>query len=118
MTDEKLKIGICEQFDDGAQTHFKRLLDGYNFEFIEFDTPLDIVKTLLDGELDLAGISGLSAFDLGFSAESNVSGLEISTILPRRDPTLVIVGKNNLDHLPRRGKIFVESELIRRQLKR
>ncbi len=118
MTDEKLKIGVCEQFDDGAQQHFKRLLEGYNIEFIEFESPLDIIKTLLDGELDLAGISGLSAFDLGFSAESNVSGLEISTYLPRRDPTLVIVGKNNLDHLPRRGKIFAKLELIRRQLKR
>ncbi|CAI8209702.1 MAG: Uncharacterised protein [Methanobacteriota archaeon] len=118
MTDEKLRVGICEQFDDGAQPHFKRLLEGYNIEYLEYKNTLEIIKSLLDGEIDLAGISGLSAFDLGFSAESSVSGLEISTFLPRRDPTLVIVGKNNLDHLPRRGKIFAKSELIRRQLRR
>jgi len=118
MTNEKLMVGICEQFDDGAQSHFQRLMERYNIEFIKFKSSLDIVKSLLEGEIDLAGISGLSAFNLGFSAESNVSGLEISTYLPRRDPTLVIVGKNNLDHLPRKGKIFANSELIRRQLKR
>ncbi|HJM45123.1 MAG TPA: hypothetical protein QF644_04160 [Candidatus Poseidoniaceae archaeon] len=118
MTNEKLMVGICEQFDDGAQPHFQRLMERYNIEFIKFKSSLDIVKSLLGGEIDLAGISGLSAFNLGFSAESNISGLEITTYLPRRDPTLVIVGKNNLDHLPRKGKIFANSELIRRQLKR
>ena len=118
MTTEKLMIGICEYFDDGSQTQFKRLMNGYDVEFVEFKSPLDVAKSLLEGDIDLAGISGSSAFNLGFSAESNVSGLEISAYLPRREPTSVIVSKDKLDHLPRNGRVFANSELIRRQLKR
>ena len=118
MTTEKLMIGICEHFDDGSQTQFKRLMNGYDVEFLEFKSPLDAAKSLLNGDIDLAGISGSSAFNLGFSAESNVSGLEISAYLPRREPTSVIVSKDKLDHLPRKGRVFANSELIRRQLKR
>ena len=118
MNDEKLVIGISKQFDDGSQPHLRRLLSGYNVEFLEFKTSLEIIKSLMDGEIDLAGLSGLSAFDLGFSGNSSVSGLEISTFLPRREPTLVMVCKDKINHLPRNGNIFVDGELIRRQLKR
>ena len=40
MTDEKLRVGICEQFDDGSQPHFKRLLEGYNIEYLEYKNNL------------------------------------------------------------------------------
>ncbi|MBJ99593.1 MAG: hypothetical protein CMB48_01095 [Euryarchaeota archaeon] len=118
MNDEKLVIGISKQFDDGSQPHLSRLLEGYNVEFKEFKTSLEIIKSLINGDLDLAGLSGLSAFDLGFSGNSSVSGLEISTFLPRREPTLIMVCKDKITHLPRNGNIFVDCELVRRQLKR
>ena len=118
MSDEKLVIGICKQFDDGSQQHFMRLLENFNVEFNEFETPRDASKSLLDGDIDLVGLSGLSAFDLGFSGNSSISGLEISTFLPRREPTLIMVSKDKINHLPRNGKIFADSKLISRQLKR
>ena len=110
MSDEKLVIGICKQFDDGSQQHFMRLLENFNVEFKEFDTPRDASKSLLDGDIDLVGLSGLSAFDLGFSGNSSISGLEISTFLPRREPTLIMVSKDKINHLPRNGKIFADSK--------
>lgn len=118
MTTEKLTIGICKYFDDGSQSQLKRLMNGYDVDFLEFESSLEILKSLLDGEIDLAGISGSSAFKLGFSSESNVSGLEISSYLPRREPTSVIVSKDKLEHLPRNGRVYANSELIRRQLRR
>ena len=48
MSDEKLVIGICRLFDDGSQQHFMRLLEGFNIEFMEFETPRDASKSLLD----------------------------------------------------------------------
>ncbi|MAS62155.1 MAG: hypothetical protein CMA34_00525 [Euryarchaeota archaeon] len=118
MSEEKFVVGICKQFDDGSQQHFMRLLNGYDVEFKEFENPTDVSKSLLEGNIDLAGLSGLSAFNLGFSGTSSISGLEISTFLPRREPTLIMVSKDKINHLPRNGKIFADSELIRRQLKR
>jgi len=118
MTEEILIIGICKQFDDGAQPHFKRLMTSFNVKFVEYDSILKIVESLLEGEIDLAGISGLSAYELGFSANTTYPKLKVSAFLPRRDPTLILASKDGLDHFPRKGKIFAELELVRRQLKR
>ncbi len=118
MAEDKLIVGICKQFDDGSQPHLKRLMGEFDIMFVEYDTPLEIIKSLLEGEVDLAGVSGLVAYDLGFFANTTYPGLEISAFLPRRDPTFVFASKDDLDHIPRKGKIFVELELVRRQLKR
>jgi len=118
MTEGTLIVGVCKQFDDGCQPHLKRLMHSFDVEFVEFDSPSKITESLLDGEIDLAGISGLSAYDLGFYANNTYSGLEISAFLPRRDPTFILASKKHLDFLPRKSKIFAEHELVIRQLKR
>ena len=118
MTEDTLIIGICKQFDDGAQPHFERLMTSFDVKFVEYDSILKIIDSLLEGDIDLAGISGLAAYELGFSANTTYPKLEISAFLPRRDPTFILASKDGLDFLPRKSKIFVELELVRRQLKR
>ncbi|MBJ23175.1 MAG: hypothetical protein CMB64_00755 [Euryarchaeota archaeon] len=118
MAFDILKIGICNKFDDGSQAHFKRLMEIYDVKFVEFNTQIEMLESLSDGVIDLVGTSGISAFELGFSANKKPDGLEISVFLPRRDPTLIMVSKDNLEHLPRKAKIFTKSKLTGLQLKR
>ncbi|RAH16145.1 MAG: hypothetical protein CMB56_001550 [Methanobacteriota archaeon] len=118
MALDEIKIGLLKEFDDGSQSHFRRLMDTYDVDFIEFNSQDELIESLIEGEIDLIGTSGIRALELGFSGTQNLEGLKISTFLPRRDPTLVLVSKDNLEYLHKNAKIFTNSNITKLQLKR
>ena len=70
------------------------------------------VQMLKDGNADMVA---MSAFDWN---QLDVSGLQIVGVLPRKEPTWVLVGEDKPEYLKQGARVVCDNELLRRQMMR
>lgn len=100
--------GVRHQIERTVHTH-GRLRDMRMKELPHLETAL---QALRDGHGD---IIGMSAFDW---RDRPVDGLMIAGVLPRKEPTWVLVGPNKPEYLLPESVVMCEHELLRRQMRR
>jgi len=70
------------------------------------------IRTLRDGTGDIVA---MSAFDWD---DHDVEGLTIAGLLPRKEPTWVLVADDKPEYLEQHARVMCEHELLRRQIRR
>ena len=114
--EDRFEILVYPETGNGVSTHIRKFIDSSpdNLKLILKEVP-DInsaIELLIDGYADIVPVSG----DWLYNNRNN--RLSSSLVLPRREPTKVLVGENKPEYVPKNGIIVADSELIKRQLLR
>jgi len=113
---ERIELLIPAQEGDGVRAAALRFLqtDHHGFEFVAKES-LDystLVSLLKSGNADLAAVSA------SWWYQNRDNGLFPALLLPRKEPTQVLISEDKPDYLPRKAIIVTDSELLRRQMLR
>ena len=113
---ERIELLIPSQEGDGVKAAALRFLqqDHSDFEFVSKES-LDystLVSLLKSGNADLVAVSATWWY------QNRENGLFPALILPRKEPTQVLVSEDKPGYLPRKAIIVTDSELLRRQMLR
>jgi len=112
--DEGYEVLIHADDSHGLQLYLERLSAGVDskLNFAEYEAIDAAVERLNEGESDLILLDGLNWH------QTKTSGLIIAAVLPRKEPTLVMVSDDKPEYLPSKAIISVEQELVKRQIRR
>ena len=101
---------------DGVSTHARKFIESSpdNLQLIAKEVPdlSTAIELLLDGHADMVPVSGKWLYD------HRGNDISSALVLPRREPTRVLVGEDKPEYIPKNGIIVADCELIRRQLLR
>ena len=115
-SEERFQILLCPESGDGVCTHAQKFIDsspdGLNLVAKSVPHIETAIELLLDGHGDIVPVSG----EWWFNNRSRE--LSASLVLPRREPTRVLVGENKPEYIPKKGIIVADCEIIKRQLLR
>ena len=99
---------------DGVHTHVKKLIENHpdSMTLVEKQVPHieSAIELLRDGHGDLVAASGRWWF------ENRDKDLTASVVLPRREPTRVLVGEDKPEYVPKGAVIIADCEIVRRQM--
>ena len=88
----RFEILLCPEMGDGVHTHVKKLIDNHpdSMTLVEKQVPHieSAIELLREGHGDLVAASGRWWF------ENRDKDLTATVVLPRRDPTRVLVGED------------------------
>ncbi|MBT60771.1 MAG: hypothetical protein CMA63_04370 [Euryarchaeota archaeon] len=117
MTDRvRLEVLTTASKNDGVRLQIERTIEQnrHEFDFLLRQIPHmeTAVETLRDGTADFLA---MSAHDW---RNYNVDGLSIIGILPRREPTWVLVSDDKPEYLVSKAIVVCDNELLRRQMRR
>ena len=114
--DERFEILVIPNIGDGVHQQITKLIsnspEGLNLvekEIPHIETAISLLK---QGHGDIVAVSGRWWF------ENKDPDLIANLVLPRREPTRVLVGENKPEYIPKKGIIIVDCELVRRQFNR
>ncbi len=115
MSEEgRFEILLCPEMGDGVHTHVKKLIDNHpdSMTLVEKQVPHieSAIELLRDGHGDLVAASGRWWF------ENRDKDLTASVVLPRREPTRVLVGEDKPEYVPKGAVIIADCEIVRRQM--
>lgn len=115
MTEEdRFEILLCPEVGDGVSTHAKKFIDSSpdGLNLIEKQVPHveTAIQLLIDGHGDMVPISA------NWWYNNRVKGLSSNLVLPRREPTRVLVGEDKPEYIPKRGIIIADCDIVKRQL--
>ena len=112
--EDRFEILICPEIGDGVSTHAQKFIssspDGLDLvakHVPHLETAIDL---LLDGHGDIVPVSGEWWF------ENRINDLSASLVLPRREPTRVLVGEDKPEYIPKNGVIIADCEILKRQM--
>ena len=114
--EDRFEILLTPETGDGVNTHAQKFIDSSpdglklvakNVPHIE--TAIDL---LLDGHGDIVPVSG------EWWSKNRNREISTSLVLPRREPTRVLVGEDKPEYIPKKGIIVADCEIIKRQLLR
>ena len=71
------------------------------------ETAIDL---LLDGHGDIVPVSGEWWY------ENRIKDFSSALVLPRREPTRVLVGEDKPEYIPKNGVIVADCEVLKRQM--
>ncbi|GIR34202.1 MAG: hypothetical protein CM15mP47_4280 [Methanobacteriota archaeon] len=101
---------------DGVRLQVENVIvknrDSFNFKMTELPHMEVAIETLKSGTADLLAMSIEQWKSL------DTDGLKISAFLPRREPTMVLVGDDKPEYLPLNATVICPKELVKRQLLR
>jgi porphobilinogen deaminase len=113
---ERIELLIPAQEGDGVRAAALRFLEsgqpGFEFvakESLDYSTLVSLLKS---GNADLAAVSA------SWWYQNRDNGLFPALLLPRKEPTQVLISEDKPDYLPRKAIIVTDSELLRRQMLR
>lgn len=117
MTEEdRFEILLCPEIGDGVSTHAKKFIDSSpdGLNLIEKQVPHveTAIQLLIDGHGDMVPVSA------NWWYNNRVKGLSSNLVLPRREPTRVLVGEDKPEYIPKRGIIIADCDIVKRQLVR
>jgi len=115
MTDEdRFEILLSPEIGDGVSTHVKKFIDSSpdGLQLIAKPVPHveSAIELLLDGHGDMVPVSAKWWYG------NRIKGLSSNLVLPRREPTRVLVGEDKPEYIPKRGIIVADCEIVKRQL--
>lgn len=115
MTEEdRFEILLCPEVGDGVSTHAKKFIDSSpdGLNLIEKQVPHveTAIQLLIDGHGDIVPVSA------NWWYNNRVKGLSSNLVLPRREPTRVLVGEDKPEYIPKRGIIIADCDIVKRQL--
>lgn len=101
---------------DGVRLQIERSIEqnrkDFDFKLSQLPHIESAIEALKNGTGDLVAMSALDW------RNHNVEGLSIATILPRREPTWVLVSDDKPEYLYPEALIVCDNELLRRQMRR
>ena len=114
--EDRFEILICPEIGDGVGTHSQKFIDsspdGLDLvakQVPHIETAIDL---LLDGHGDIVPVSGEWWY------ENRIKELSAGLVLPRREPTRVLVSEDKPEYIPKNGVIIADCDILKRQMKR
>lgn len=112
--DDRFEILISPEIGDGVHTHAQKFIDSSpdGLELIAKHVPHTetALELLLDGHGDMVAVSG----EWWYNNRSR--DFSSALVLPRREPTRVLVGEDKPEYIPKNGIIVADCEIVRRQM--
>ena len=114
IEEDRFEILLCPEAGDGVSTHAKKFIDSSpdGLDLIEKQVPHleTAIQLLIDGHGDMVPVSA------NWWYNNRVKGLSSNLVLPRREPTRVLVGEDKPEYIPKRGIIIADCDIVKRQL--
>ena len=114
--DDRFEVLVYPEMGDGVCTHAHKFIesspDGLDLVLKEVPHVQTAIDLLLDGHGDVVPVSGEWWYN---NRHKDLSSL---LVLPRREPTRVLVGEDKPEYIPKGGIILADCEVIKRQLLR
>lgn len=115
-TQERMVILTTPNRDDGVRQQIERTVDTHgrhrDLRLKQVPHMTTALQVLRDGQADIVA---MSAFDW---QNEDVSGLMIAGVLPRKEPTWVLVANDKPEYLQAGSVVVCDHELLRRQMMR
>lgn len=113
---QRFEILVTPDSGEGVHPQIMKLIsnspEGLELEMKEIPHVESALSLLKNGHGDLVAVSGK------WWHENRDSSLSGKLVLPRREPTRVLVGENKPEYIPKGGIVVVDCELIKRQFLR
>ena len=114
--EDRFEILVCPETGDGVSTHVQKFIESSpdGLELVAKQVPHveTALELLLDGHADMVPVSGEWWY------ENRSRDLSAALVLPRREPTKVLVGENKPEYIPKNGIIVADCEILKRQMLR
>ena len=114
--EDRFEILLTPETGDGVNTHAQKFIDSSpdGLKLVAKNVPHieTAIELLLDGHGDIVPVSG------EWWSKNRNRELSTSLVLPRREPTRVLVGEDKPEYIPKKGIIVADCEIIKRQLHR
>jgi len=114
--ENRFEILLAPEIGDGVNTHVQKFVDSSPDELELIIKPVPHVETalelLIDGHADIVPVSG----EWWYNNRSRDFSSEL--VLPRREPTRVLVGEDKPEYIPKNGIIIADCEVLKRQMLR
>ncbi len=112
----RLEVLTTASRNDGVRLQIERSIEtnrkDFDFKLSQLPHIESAIEALKSGTGDLMAMSALDW------REQNVEGLSIVSVLPRREPTWVLVSDDKPEYLYEKALIVCDHELLRRQMRR
>jgi len=112
--EERFEILLCPEIGDGVHTYVKKLIDNHPDGLTLVERPVphieSAIELLREGHGDLVAASGRWWY------ENRQKDLVASIVLPRREPTRVLVSEDKPEYVPKGAIIIADCEIVRRQM--
>ncbi len=112
----RLEVLTTASRNDGVRLQIERSIEtnrkDFDFKLSQLPHIESAIEALKNGTGDLMAMSALDW------REYNVDGLSIVSVLPRREPTWVLVSDDKPEYLHQKALIVCDHELLRRQMRR
>jgi hypothetical protein len=114
--ENRFEILLAPEIGDGVNTHVQKFVDSSPDELELIIKPVPHVETalelLIDGHADIVPVSG----EWWYNNRSR--DFSSALVLPRREPTRVLVGEDKPEYIPKDGIIIADCEVLKRQMLR
>lgn len=114
--ENRFEILLAPEIGDGVNTHVQKFVDSSPDELELIIKPVPHVETalelLIDGHADIVPVSG----EWWYNNRSR--DFSSALVLPRREPTRVLVGEDKPEYIPKNGIIVADCEVLKRQMLR
>ncbi|GIQ96129.1 MAG: hypothetical protein CM15mP1_0250 [Methanobacteriota archaeon] len=114
--ENRFEILLTPEIGDGVNTHVQKFIDsspdGLKLEAKHVPHVETALELLADGHGDMVPVSGEWWYD------NRSRDFSAALVLPRREPTRVLVGDDKPEYLPKNGIIVADCEVLRRQMLR
>ena len=114
--DDRFEILLTPEIGDGVYTHVQKFIDsspdGLQLEAKHVPHVETALELLDDGHGDIIPVSGEWWYNNRSRKYSS------ALVLPRREPTRVLVGEDKPEYIPKNGIIVADCEVLRRQMLR
>ncbi len=112
----RLEVLTTASRNDGVRLQIERSIEtnrkDFDFKLSQLPHIESAIEALKSGTGDLMAMSALDW------REQDVEGLSIVSVLPRREPTWVLVSDDKPEYLYEKALIVCDNELLRRQMRR
>lgn len=114
--EDRFEILLTPETGDGVSTHAEKFIDsspdGLNLVAKHVPHLETALELLVDGHGDIVPVSG----EWWYNNRSRY--FSAALVLPRREPTRVLVGEDKPEYIPKNGIIVADCEVLRRQMLR
>ena len=114
--EDRFEILLTPEIGDGVNTHVQKFIDsspdGLKLEAKHVPHVETALELLSDGHGDMVPVSGEWWYD------NRSREFSAALVLPRREPTRVLVGDDKPEYIPKNGIIVADCEVLRRQMLR
>ena len=114
--EDRFELLLTPEIGDGVSTHVQKFIDSSpdGLQLVAKYVPHveTALELLADGNADIVPVSGEWWY------RNRSRDFSSALVLPRREPTRVLVGEDKPEYIPKNGIIVADCEIIRRQMLR